>query len=155
MMKELLEFEADRRAISITLNSFSSNLNDPSNRASERRSLYCNFGKLYPDATMQKFSAVSNPQQLVQALAPYKVYNDFVQRCDPELRSLPDELYAHEVYLNRLAFDSQSHFAAFYAWVKLKQQEERNIRHVLDGVDLKRDPKDIKWVPIFREREKV
>jgi len=155
MMKELLEFEADRRAISITLNSFSSNLNDPSNRASERRSLYCNFGKLYPDATMQKFSSVSNPQQLVQALAPYKVYNDFVQRCDPELRTLPDELYAHEVHLNRLAFDSQSHYAAFYAWVKLKQQEERNIRHVLDGVDLKRDPKDIKWVPIFREKEKA
>jgi len=152
MMKELLEFEADRRAISITLNSFNSNLNDPSNRASERRSLYCNFGKLYPDATMYKFSTVSNPQQLAQALAPYKVYNDFVSKSDAELRSLPDDLFTYEVHLNRLAFDGQSNFAAFYAYIKLKQQEERNLRYILNCIDQKRDPKEIKWISVFKEK---
>jgi len=150
MMRELLEFEADRRAISITLNSFHSNLNDAANRASERRSLYCNFGKLYPDATMHKFSHVSNPGELAKALMPYKVYNDFVARSDPDLRSLPDDLFQYEVHLNRLAFDSQSHFAAFYAFTKLKQQEERNLRHILNCIDQKRDPKEIRVINLFK-----
>jgi V-type H+-transporting ATPase subunit d len=150
MMKELLEFEADRRAINITLNSFNSNLNDPHNRTSERKQLYCSFGKLYPEATMLGFNKVGNPQQLAVALAPYKVYNDMVQKSDPELRSLPDDLLAYEVQLNRQAFDSQSHFAAFYGFVKLKQQEERNLRFILNCIDQRRDPKEIRYVNIFR-----
>jgi V-type H+-transporting ATPase subunit d len=150
IMKELLEFEADRRAINITLNSFNSNLNDPHNRNSERKQLYCTFGKLYPEATLTTFSKVSNPQQLAQALAPYKIYNDMATKSDAELRSLPDDLLAYEVHLNRQAFDSQSHFAAFYGFVKLKQQEERNLRHILNCIDQRRDPKEIRWVNIFK-----
>jgi len=152
IMKELLEFEADKRAINITLNSFNSNLNDPQNRASDRKNLYCCFGKLYPEATMSSFVKVSNPQQLAAALQPYKVYNDMIQKSqDPELRSLPDDLLNYEVQLNRQAFDSQSHFASFYGFVKLKQQEERNLRHILNCIDQRRDPKEIRWVNIFKQ----
>jgi vacuolar-type H+-ATPase subunit C/Vma6 len=57
-MKELLEFEADRRAISITINSFGTSLNDPHNRESERKALFCNFGTLYPETTMNAFTKV-------------------------------------------------------------------------------------------------
>jgi len=151
VMKELLEFEADRRAINITLNSFNTNLNDPQARTSERKQLYCSFGKLYPEATLANFSKVSNPQQLAAALQPYKIYNDMVQKSDPELRSLPDDLLSYEVQLNRQAFDSQSHFASFYGFVKLKQQEERNLRHILNCIDQRRDPKEIRWVNIFKQ----
>jgi len=152
LMRELLEFEADRRAILITLNSFNSNLNEAQNRGSERRSLYCNFGKLYPDATMMKFTSVANPQQLAQALAPYKPYADLVAKSDADLRNLPDHLIELETALCRAAFDSQSQFACFYAFVKLKEAEIRNLRHILNCIDMRRDPKEMRWVTLFKDR---
>jgi len=46
-MKELLEWEADSRAISITINSFGTPLGDvQANRETDRRALYCSFGTL-------------------------------------------------------------------------------------------------------------
>lgn len=53
IMKELLEFEADARAIRITINSFNNpQLNDPAaGREGERQPLYCTFGKLYPEVS--------------------------------------------------------------------------------------------------------
>lgn len=45
-MKPVLEFEADRRAIAITINSFGTSLNEVNNRDSERKSLFCNFGSV-------------------------------------------------------------------------------------------------------------
>merc|ERR1712000_170376 len=44
VMSEMLEFEADRRAINITLNSFGTEL-----AKAERKKLYPNFGKLDPE----------------------------------------------------------------------------------------------------------
>lgn len=57
MMRDLLEFEADRRAISIMMNSFGTALNDPFRR-DERSSLFASFGHLYPEG-IEKFSTVS------------------------------------------------------------------------------------------------
>lgn len=44
IMSELLEFEADRRAINITLHSFGTSL-----KKDERESLYAHFGELFPE----------------------------------------------------------------------------------------------------------
>merc|ERR1712065_24540 len=74
MMKVLLEFEADRRAISITINSFKTQLNDQFSRDSERRALYCNFGKLYPEG-IESFSKVGSVEQLGAALMSYPEYS--------------------------------------------------------------------------------
>jgi len=150
MMKELLEFEADRRAIAITINSFGTNLNDPFNRDSERKQLYCNFGTLYPEATLFSFSRVGDMNQLGQALEPYRVYRDLWHKSQDGQTSFIDQLYTHGVKLHRLAFDSQSHFAAFYAFVKLKEQEERNIKWILSCINQKRTGKDRnRWIEIF------
>ena len=60
IMKQLLEFEADRRAISITINSFNTNLNDASSRDLDRKKLYCSFGTLYPELTLIKSTENEN-----------------------------------------------------------------------------------------------
>jgi V-type H+-transporting ATPase subunit d len=151
IMKELLEFEADKRAINITLNSFMSNLNDPQHRAT-RQSLYCSFGTLYPDATMKEFSTVSNMQALAQKLEPYPVFRELLRRGQDPGTSFQDQLLAHEVKLNRAAFDGQSHFAAFYAFTKLKAQEERNLRHIFNCIHQRREAKDIRWINIFTHK---
>jgi len=44
-----------------------------------------------------------------------------------DLNSLDDIIFKKEVELNTLVFDEQCNFAAFYSFVKLKEQEIRNI----------------------------
>jgi len=148
-MKELLEFEADKRALAITVNSFSTNLSNRDKRA-DRKALYCSFGSLYPEATMKRFDEVGKMEELERALGGYRVYYDLLQKTKDGSTSLLDQLLMHEVKLNRAAFDGQSHFAAFYAFVKLKTQEERNLRHIFSCIEMKRDPKDIRWISLFK-----
>jgi len=150
IMKELLEFEADRRAIQITINSFSSNLNGKENQGSERRQLYCNFGQLYPKATWNDFNVVGSFAALGPALQSYPLYYDMWQKQNNGSATISDSLLLHEVKLMRQAFDGQSHFAVFYAYTKLKIQEERNLRHIFNCIDQKRDAKDIRWINIFK-----
>lgn len=149
MMKELLEFEADRRAISITISSFKTALNEQRARDEERRSLYVNFGKLYPEG-IESFTRVGDHASLAQALRPYPVYYGLLQQAQNEGKSIEDALYAHEVLINRLAFESQSHFACFWAYHRLKQQEIRNVYWIASCIALKRDQKEFnRWIKIF------
>lgn len=151
IMHELLSFEADRRAISIMINSFNTNLNEPSNRDSERKKLFCNFGRLYPEATLIKFSQVGDMNSLMAALEPYKHFSDLFRAAQENTgKTLEDLLYEEEVRLARSAFDGQSHFASFYGFVLLKKQEMRNIKWILSCINQKRDQKDFsKWIKTF------
>jgi len=150
IMKELLEFEADRRAISITINSFGTTLNEGTNRESDRKNLFCNFGTLYPQTTMETFSKVGDMTQLATALVNYPQFRGIFDEAKEGNRSVTDQLYIQEVKLNRLAFDSQSHFAVFYAYLKLKRQEERNIKWILSCINQRRPEKDrMRWIPTF------
>jgi len=149
-MKELLEFEADRRAIMITMNSFETFLNEPSNRDKERQALYCNFGTLYPDATLNAFNKVADMQQLGLALQPYAVYRELWKRAQETGRKMDDMLSEYEVRLMLLAFMGQSHFAAFYSFLKLKEREEYNIKWIVSCINQRRDPKDLnRWIKIL------
>jgi len=148
-MKELLEFEADRRAIEITINSFGTQLNDQFSRDSERKALFCNFGKLYPQG-IESFSKVGEMAQLGEALIPYTTYYKLWQKAETDGKQFQDALYEAEVWLNRLAFESQSHFACFYAYGKLKQQEKRNLWWITSCINEKRDQSQFnRWIKTF------
>jgi len=52
-----------------------------------------------------------------------------------------------------MAFEQQYHFGIFYAWVKLREQEIRNIRWIADMVTLgNKDKIDNTIVQIFEPR---
>lgn len=48
-MGHILKVRSDAISINITLNSFDTMYNQPTNRASTRKSLYPSFGYLYPE----------------------------------------------------------------------------------------------------------
>lgn len=154
IMAEALEFEADRRAINITLNSFGTDL-----RKEDRNKLYPSFGTLYPEGTFMLGRAddLDGVALAVSANQDYKSYFDSVGMSGgaagpgnmsggggSDGKSLEDMFYQKEMEIAKTAFTRQfthavifsvcSHRSTSYLsicadnvskWVKLREQEIR------------------------------
>jgi len=122
VMHEILQFEADRRSINITLNSFGTEL-----AQDDRAKLYPNLGLLYPEGT-QKLVVSQNQEQVrgaVEHIESYrKMFSDSQYKED---KSLEDSFFEYEVQLNLQSFYHQFQYSVFYSYFKLKEQEIRNI----------------------------
>lgn len=133
VMSEALEFEADRRAINITLNSFGTELSKP-----ERRKLYPEFGKLYPEGSLMLSRAddVEGVALAVSGVGDYKTFFDAVGMnqaggvgignmaggSSSDGKSLEDLFYQKEMELSKITFTRQFTPAVIHAWVKLREQ---------------------------------
>lgn len=132
VMSEILEFEADRRAINITLNSFGTELSKE-----QRRKLYPEFGKLYPEGMLMLSRAddIEGVSLAVSGVGDYKRFFDEVGLNQSsgsvgnmaggsasEGKSLEDLFYLKEMELSKLVFTQQFTHAVIYAWVKLREQ---------------------------------
>ena len=151
IMCDLLKARADRNSINITLNSFGTPLNDPVMRDSVRKALYPSIGQLYP-AGIDLLSKVDEDSKLVQALSSYPAYRSIFEKflnSSPDEFSIDDEFYRGEVKLYELAFESQMHFGVFYAYVKLKEQEIRNLVWISECLLQRRKDQINNFVPIF------
>ena len=135
VMAEILEFEADRRAINITLNSFGTELSK-----TDRRKLYPNFGRLYPEGILMLSRAddIEGVGLAVSGVQDYKSYFDMVGMgqggagssgagnmsggSGSDGKSLEDMFYQKEMEISKSAFTRQFTHAVIYAWVKLREQ---------------------------------
>lgn len=141
VMSEMLEFEADRRAINITLNSFGTEL-----QKAERRKLYPNFGKLYPEGSLMLSRAddIEGVRIAVDSINDYKIFFDTAGLgqggggfgssgggggagnmsggTGHDGRSLEDMFYQKEMEISKLAFTRQFTHGVVYAWVRLREQ---------------------------------
>ena len=133
VMVEALEFEADRRSINITLNSFGTDLSKQ-----DRRKLYPSFGKLHPEGTLM-LSRADDPEGVRIAVDGVHDYRTFFDQtgmgqgnssgvgnmsggAGDEGKSLEDLFYQKEMEISKLAFTRQFTHAVVYAWVKLREQ---------------------------------
>lgn len=131
VMSEVLEFEADRRSINITLNSFGTELSK-----ADRKKLYPTFGRLHPEGTLllSKADDVEGVRIAVEGVSEYKTFfeqtglsggggvGNMAGGVGGESRSLEDLFYQKEMEISKLAFTRQFSHSIVYAWVKLREQ---------------------------------
>ena len=117
---------ADAMAINITLNAFGTSLTEPTMRQADRRLLYPSIGHLYPEGT-ERLCFVGDEDELGNAVAPYKDYREIWDAYQSGETTIDDAFYQRDVRLGELAFEGQMSYACFYAYVKLKEQEIRNL----------------------------
>jgi V-type H+-transporting ATPase subunit d len=151
VMCGLLRARADRAAINITLNSFGTPLNDPTLRETQRRRLYPSIGEMYPAGT-ELLAKVDDDAKLAEALSSFSEYSAIFEKfasMSPDEFSVDDEFYKKEVRLYELAFESQMHFGVFYAYVKLKEQEIRNLVWITECILQRRKDQITNFTPVF------
>merc|ERR1712216_92902 len=149
----------------VTLNALNTDLSTE-NSIQDRNVLYPNFGYLYPEGTKELRKAF-NETSVRTALEPFAKYlglydtvKSFYESTEGEGgsnktggQSIEDEIYKENVHMFEMAFEQQYHFGVFYAWVKLREQEVRNIRWIANMIVLNtKDRIDDTLVPIFNPR---
>ncbi|GAM20087.1 hypothetical protein SAMD00019534_032620 [Acytostelium subglobosum LB1] len=144
IMNDILKFEADRRSINITINSFGAT----ELTKDDREKLYPGIGLLYPEGTA-KLSKAEDSDSVRQILEVYSSYRSFFADGVNAESSLEDSFFKHEVQLNRMAFEDQYGYGVFYAYVRLREQEIRNIVWIAECISQDMKQKIDQFIPIF------
>jgi len=162
-MGHILKTEADYRVLLVTLNALNTNLGTAQSLG-DRNALYPHFGYLYPEGT-DKIRKAWNETTVSAALEPYGRYRSLfdqvkqfydkekkVENISEKGKSLEDLLYVESGRACELMFEQQYHFGVFYAWVKLREQEIRNIEWISNMVVMGNKSHMDDIVPIFASR---
>jgi len=145
MMEELLQFESDCMTMQIIYNSLGNKeLTESKGRQAERKQYIHLLGKLYPGRD-KELTMADSLEKLKAAVAPYDQYRRMLDQVpDPNkeeefntsVKSIDDYMFEEKAKMYALAFEGQFQYAAYYAYLKLKEQEIRNICWLAELVTL-------------------
>ena len=132
-MCDLLKFEADLQTVQIYSNSISlGGMTNSVNREQERKKYISKVGYLYPDFA-DRLNQVSDQRTLVAALegSPYEglmklvASNEDRNEVEAAGATLDEVMLAAASKKYSQGFEGAFHYGCFYAYLKLKEQEEQ------------------------------
>lgn len=137
VMGQLLEFEADRRAIIITLNSIRTSM-----IADDREALYPRIGQL-AQITSKLAAKGAGESTLSDALQPFETYKKLFDLSRTSSKTIEEVFQEKIAELHVDSFNIFFQFGVFYSWVQLMDQEVRNIQWIAECIHQgKRDRAD-------------
>ncbi|KDN51307.1 putative vacuolar atp synthase subunit D [Tilletiaria anomala UBC 951] len=134
-MSELLAFEADRRVINITINSFGTSLSKE-----QRARLFPTIGKLYPAGNNQlaKADELEQVKAVCELVPEYRAFFDAAPGTagagEANADQLEDKMFKEESRMNKILTIQQFSYATFYSWCKLKEQEIRTLAWIAECI---------------------
>ena len=142
VMQSLLKFESDCMTIQIIYNTIGQK-----KEFSDSKGRYINrIGHLYPDRDYE-LSNADDFSKLQAAVAPYSDYKEMLEQVSTfeseeanefssASKSIDDVMFDAKSNRFSMAFEDQFHFGVFYAYLKLKEQEIRNIVWLAELISL-------------------
>ncbi|KAF8517354.1 ATPase V0 complex subunit D [Hysterangium stoloniferum] len=159
-MARILQFEADRRTINITINSFNTDLSKE-----QRARLYPSIGRLYPEGNnaLAKADDIEQARLVCENVPEYRVFFDASTNGrhgngtgvegDSDVTAvasaLEDRFFTMEVHLNKLAFLQQFQYGVFYSYIKLKEHEIRSLTWIAECIAQDARDRIQDFIPIF------
>jgi V-type H+-transporting ATPase subunit d len=157
-MARVLDFEADRRTLSITLNSFGTELGKE-----QRARLFPALGRLFPagNNALARADELEQVRAAVDGVAEYRALFDAgagaahaganadVDGDAAAVAALEDRFFATEVHLNKQAFIQQFQYGVFYSYFKLKEQEIRSLTWIAECIAQNARDRINDFIPIF------
>ncbi|OJA08801.1 hypothetical protein AZE42_01304 [Rhizopogon vesiculosus] len=155
VMQNILGFEADRRTINITINSF-----DTAELSKEQRAkLFPAIGRLFPAGNniLAKADDIDQVRQVCENVGEYRSFfdNSASAQNNGDLgdlgvaAQLEERFFRMEVHLNKLSFLQQFQYGVFYSYMKLKEQEIRNITWIAECIAQDARDRMHDFIPIF------
>lgn len=150
IMSKILGFEADRRTLNITINSFGTELSKD-----QRARLFPTIGRLYPEGN-NVLARADDIETVISAVDHISEYKAFFDKANinsnaggEDAGSLEDEFFKYDVELNKQTFLQQFQYAVFFSFVKLKEQEVRNLTWIAECIAQDAKDRVEDYIPIF------
>ncbi|KAJ9124418.1 hypothetical protein QFC24_003205 [Naganishia onofrii] len=161
IMSRVLAFEADRRTINITLNSFGTELTKE-----QRARLFPTIGRLFPEGNnaLARAEDVDSVKAAVEHISEFRAFFDAAEKglsntTAPEVgtngddsaadgTSLEDEFYKYEMKINLASFLQQFQYSVFYSFIRLKEQEIRNLVWIAECITQDNKDRINDYIPI-------
>ncbi|KAM0753614.1 ATPase, V0 complex, subunit D [Meredithblackwellia eburnea MCA 4105] len=149
IMSPLLCFEADRRSLNITINSFGTGLSKE-----QRAKLFPSIGRLYPEGTsaLARADDIDQVKAVLDGVVEYRPFLDTSGSSsggDGGVGGLEDHFFQYEVSLNKLAFMQQFQLGVFYSFFKLKEQEIRSLTWIAECIAQNAKDRINDYIPTF------
>ncbi|EGN92147.1 hypothetical protein SERLA73DRAFT_191592 [Serpula lacrymans var. lacrymans S7.3] len=158
VMQSILFFEADRRTINITINSFDTELSKE-----QRSKLFPAIGRLFPEGNnaLARADEIEDVRQVCDKISEYRSFfdggsgfgqsnGDYQDAGESNIAArLEDRFFHTEVHLNKEAFLQQFQYGVFYSYMKLKEQEIRNLTWIAECIAQDARDRMQDFIPIF------